>query len=542
MGIKVGVKISYSKKLYRISTFLIVILFLSSIIIFPQSQRLIKGTVTNGKSPIQGAVVKWQASSNKVVTDQNGKFELLVSEKSNSNLVTAWKEGYFNGGIEYKNDIQNLEIILNPLPEKDNAEYEFVDPVPNYNDDIKNCGDCHASIIYKQWDNNAHSKSATNPIFFDLYNGTDATGKKNIQPGFKLDYKYSNGNCGNCHAPIKAINNFNNVDMNSLKGVEKLGVSCDFCHKIKDIKLNPNSSAYTGVMQYEMLRPPDGHQTFFGPYTDVLEPDIFSEKISQSLFCAPCHQGGYWGVPIYDSYDQWLKSDYAKEGITCQDCHMKPDGKITNFAPGKGGVERDPNTIYSHKQFGSRDSSFLTSAVQMTVKSYIKKDKMLVDVEIENSGAGHHIPTDQPMRNMILVVRIFDSNGNELKYLGDNLIPFWGGRGNVEDGNYEGFPGKGFAKILFEDWTQYERIRVGAKSQQIFPAPQWRTVQIKYDTRIPALQKDKSSYEFQLNKSNGNYVVDCKLIYRRTFKSWAAMKKWNLKDIVIAENKLKIKY
>jgi hypothetical protein len=220
---------------------------------------------------------------------------------------------------------------------------------------------------------------------------------------------------------------------------------------------------------------------------------------------------------------------------------MSPDGVTTNFAPGKGGVERDPSTIFTHIQFGSKDSSFLASAVEMRVNTSITKNNLEVNIEIENVGAGHHVPTDQPMRNMILIVRVFDPDGYELKYVGENIIPFWGGRGDAAKGNYEGLPGKGFAKILFESWTHYERLKVGTRSQQIFPAPQWRTVQVKSDTRIPALKTDKSSYEFQLNNSKGAYIVDCLLIYRRTFKTWAKMKKFDLKDIILAEKKLEIK-
>ena len=74
------------------------------------------------------------------------------------------------------------------------------------------------------------------------------------------------------------------------------------------------------------------------------------------------------------------------------------------------------------------------------------------------------------MRNMILIVRAIDSKGRELTYSGENLIPIWGGRGKISEGNYEGLPGKGFAKILFEDWTPYVPLKVtgatviGAKS------------------------------------------------------------------------------
>jgi hypothetical protein len=519
---------------------LIFCLFFQSLLI-SQPGRLLTGTVTDGVNPVAGAIIRWQTSENFVLSDNEGRFEILIKNNQVSNLLTVWKEGFFNGGMEVKADTKSVEFVLSYLPEKDNPDYVWVDPVPNPNDDIKNCGDCHASIIYDQWSKNGHAGSANNKLFLSIYNGTDIEGKAVVQPGYKLDYPYSNGNCSNCHAPTAAVNNYFGVDMNNLDGVNKLGVSCDFCHKIKDIKLKENTSAVTGVMHMELLRPPEDHQIFFGPYTDVPDPDVYSAKISKSIFCAPCHLGGYWGVPIYESYTEWLASPYSELGIECQDCHMTPDGIITNFAPGKGGVERDPTTIYTHNQPGSRDSSFLASAVEMRVKTYVTGNNLNVNIEIENIGAGHHVPTDQPMRNMILIVRAFDDDGTELNYLGENVIPFWGGRGSVTTGNYEGLPGKGFAKILFESWTQYERLRVDTKSQQIYPAPQWRTVKIKSDTRIPALKTDKSKYEFQLNKSGGTYTVDCLLIYRRTFKTWAKMKKWELKDIVLSEKKLEIK-
>jgi hypothetical protein len=372
-------------------------------------------------------------------------------------------------------------------------------------------------------------------LFLSIYNGTDIHGNQGVMPGYKLDYPNSTGNCANCHAPASAVNNFIGVDINKLEGVEKLGVSCDFCHKIKGVDLKENSSAFTGVMQYELLRPPEGHQIFFGPYDDVPDPDAYSDNISKSIFCAPCHQGGYWGIPIYESYNEWLLSPYAEEGIECQDCHMPPDGVTTNFAPGKGGVERDPTTIPTHLQLGSRHKDFLASAVELRAAAVVKGNRIEVNVEIENVAAGHHVPTDSPMRNIILIVQAFDAIGNILTYSGENIIPMWGGRGKVSEGNYEGLPGKGFAKILFEDWIPFVPLKVNMRGEQVFPAPQWRTVKIKQDTRIPALAIDVSKYEFKMGEQKGPYTIECKLIYRRIFKNWADMKKWELDDIELAE-------
>jgi hypothetical protein len=478
-------------------------------------------------------------------TDANGEFTLANVGKPDTRLITAWKSGSYNGGVELEKGHANIEIVLAPLPERDNPDYQWVDPAPNpalkryalaLFDKVENCGDCHASIIYDQWRKNGHAQAATNPRFMDIYNGTDAEGNPGVQPGFRLDYPHSMGNCSNCHAPAAAVKNVIGVDMNKLEGVEKLGVSCDFCHKVKDVHLQDNTSVQTGVMHMELLRPPKGHQMFFGPYDDVPDPDAYSPVISESIFCAPCHQGGFWGVPIYESYSEWLASPYAEKGITCQNCHMPPDSVTTNFAPGRGGLERDPLTIPTHFQFGSRDSAFLASTVEMHTQAELLDDTLHVDVEIKNVGAGHHMPTDQPMRNLILLVRAINSNGDELKYVGNNRVPYWGGRGDPSEGNYEGLSGKGFAKILYESNPQYVSSPRAELQERISPAPQWRIVDIKEDNRIPAMATDSSSYEFQISGGEFPVTVTATLIYRRTFKNWAAMKNWTLKDVILARN------
>jgi hypothetical protein len=170
----------------------------------------------------------------------------------------------------------------------------------------------------------------------------------------------------------------------------------------------------------------------------------------------------------------------------------------------------------------------------MRMSTSVYGNNLNVKIEIENVGAGHHVPTDQPMRNMILVVNVIDANGKELNYTGDNFIPVWGGRGKVSEGNYEGLPGKGFAKILVENWTPYIPLYVSNRGQQLYPAPQWRTVKIKEDSRIAAFEIDVSNYEFDVAGYRGKVTVKCKLIYRRIFKNWADMKKWDVDDIILA--------
>src|SRR5207248_1591107 len=86
----------------------------------------------------------------------------------------------------------------------------------------------------------------------------------------------------------------------------------------------------------------EARQVFFGPLDDADRgDDAFSPLYKQSLYCASCHEGVVFGVPVYTTYSEWLASLAKKAGQQCQDCHMKPTGAMTNFAPepfaGKGG-------------------------------------------------------------------------------------------------------------------------------------------------------------------------------------------------------------
>lgn len=537
------IQIQLIKNSFEVKYFYFILIYGLIITWSCSSTIIFSGKVTDGKNSIQGAIVRLQATEIKDISDTNGVFTLRIEGNYNSKMITAWKGGYYNAGIEISKLDSFDEIILIPLPQYDNPDYQWIDPTPNGNDNDKNCGNCHFPIVYEQWLKDAHSQSATNPLFLNIYNGTDAEGNHDVHPGYRLDYPHTYGNCSNCHAPVAAINNFLGADMNELKGIEKLGSSCDFCHKIKDVNLKNNFSSFTGVMHIEFLRPPKDHQIFFGSYDDVPFPDVYSPIYSKSVYCAPCHQGSFWGVPIYESYSEWLASPYSKKGIECQNCHMPPDGTTTNFAPGKGGLERNPLTIPTHLHLGSRDSSFLASTVEMKTYGKLVEDTLRVKIDIKNVGAGHHVPTDQPMRNMILLVKVVDAAGNKLKYIGKSRVPYWGGRGSQSEGNYEGLPGKGFAKILFDSSPQYvEPSKIGAKWKHIFPAPQWRLVNIIEDNRIPALETDSSQFDFLITDFKMPISISSELIYRRTFKNWANMKKWDLRDILIAKNIISIEH
>ncbi len=159
--------------------------------------------------------------------------------------------------------------------------------------------------------------------------------------------------------------------MNTVRGSITATIHCDYCHKIGGVYLNPaTGSVYPnapGVRSQQILRPPPGDNIFFGPYDDIKDPDTRLPLISESAYCAPCHQFSLWGTPIYQSFDEWLNSPYAAAGITCQKCHMPPNGDTYFALPAVGGLEHPPERIPSHLDRGASDVDLLQNSVTLTV-------------------------------------------------------------------------------------------------------------------------------------------------------------------------------
>jgi hypothetical protein len=325
--------------------------------------------------------------------------------------------------------------------------------------------------------------------------------------------------------PSGAIDAPYQTNPNDAAGIDAQGAHCDFCHKVVDVVLDPRTGRpfenAPGVLSMRFARPAH-EQVFFGPYDDVdVGPDTFLPLIKESRFCAPCHDASFWGTPIYTSFPEWKASRYAEEGITCQDCHMKPDGVTTNFAPGRGGVERDPETIPTHFFPGAADTSFLRSAVDLVASARRENGRLTVDVRVTNDSTGHHIPTGSPLRQMLLIVRAADAGGDQLEQVEGPELPAWCGGGEPASGHVAGLPGKAFAKVLAETWT--------AKSPT---AAYWNPTRVVSDTRLAAHAVDSTSYTFAAGQED-EVTVSVRLLYRRAFIELMEKKKWNTPDIEI---------
>ena len=206
---------------------------------------------------------------------------------------------------------------------------------------------------------------------------------------------------------------------------------------------------------------------------------------------------------------------------------MPPLG-VTHFArPDQGGLARPAETIFSHRMPGASDPTLLQNAVNLTASASREGDRLHVDVEILNDQTGHDVPTDSPLRHMILLIDARDRLGNRLVQVDGPTVPAWGGVGDPDEGYYAGLPGQGYAKILTEIWTRTHAYRRLLESQLALPAT------IAY----AAFQSDKSSFVFALNEQGGpsEIEVHVRLIFRRAFKELMDQKAWQTPDIVMEE-------
>ena len=69
------------------------------------------------------------------------------------------------------------------------------------------------------------------------------------------------------------------------------------------------------------------------------------------------------------------------------------------------------------------DEAFLQNAVTMTATAYREKDTIVVNEKITNDNTGHHIPTDSPLRQLILLVQVVSEQEQPLPLLDGAILP-----------------------------------------------------------------------------------------------------------------------
>lgn len=229
-----------------------------------------------------------------------------------------------------------------------------------------NCANCHGNYDtavepWANWRGSMMSQAARDPLYYACVSVAEQ------------DAPSVGDLCIRCHSPRGWLDG-RSVDTSGglLTAEDRVGISCDFCHKLVDPQYVPGvSPAEDAAILAALDEVPaqSGNGAYVvapsaskrGPYDDALDtghPVMQSEFHRTSAICGTCHDvsspvfdnngGGdyvpnafdaphatnisYQMGPIERTYSEWLNSEFALTGVdlpqfggvvgSCQDCHM----------------------------------------------------------------------------------------------------------------------------------------------------------------------------------------------------------------------------
>lgn len=226
-------------------------------------------------------------------------------------------------------------------------------------DSSENCRACHEEI-YEEWASSYHAQAWVDPLFRELSN------------------EYKDQSCHSCHAP-RPIHETGFATAEARATDRQSGVNCLTCHKKGDRVAGPIPDP-----QGSPECPPD-----CGPLYDPAHASERSQKATLD-FCGVCHN-------LHGTNDEFLRSRYARENMTCLTCHM-PEVVRPIVKGGK------PRQSRRHTFPGAHSEEMLRTA--MGIEARLEGDRIVA--RAVNKGAGHKVPTDARHRGIHVRVAFFD--------------------------------------------------------------------------------------------------------------------------------------
>ncbi|HEY3568269.1 MAG TPA: multiheme c-type cytochrome [Thermoanaerobaculia bacterium] len=235
------------------------------------------------------------------------------------------------------------QTIPNPPPENNPHAKALADTLyPS----ARVCGECHPNQ-YKQWSLSSHAYANLSPMF-----------NKFEQKINDLSQGTINYFCVRCHASVgTALGERRDIPWWERSAAAKEGITCVSCHRLGE--------AYGKTNGARRISPGTIHDPVFGPfdtqgvikavddaaglkilvsqdeadkpgYLRIHQQAIQSDIITKSELCAACHQVAvHPGIKLETVWEEYRASPAAREGITCQQCHMSTyPGQNTGFSRG----------------------------------------------------------------------------------------------------------------------------------------------------------------------------------------------------------------
>ncbi len=357
--------------------------------------------------------------------------------------------------------------------------------------------------------------------------------------------------CITCHAPMGHFNGQHvNIDYQfwwlDIDPVAQDGVSCVICHQQSEKQLG---HLHSGNLNF------DTSKVAYGPYEDPLvspmftatgyEP-VFSEHISDAGICAGCHtlitetvdlEGNYTGGTFVEqaTYHEWLNSDYEKNNVTCQNCHMPALEKgLVTIVTGAKVEPRYP--FYLHEMVGGNVTMLkllqnnvaelcLTAAeeqfeevIQKTIDMLQNRsielevnvlnrtlDTAFFELTVENK-AGHKFPSGYPSRRAFIEFLVTNELGDTLFISGNRDVEFevFG-----QNSDYEPH----FDMINSEEQVQIYELVMGDVNGNVTTVLERADKPIK-DNRIPPKGFSSAHQVYDTTLIAGNALLDDNFNYQ----------------------------
>jgi hypothetical protein len=256
------------------------------------------------------------------------------------------------------------------------------------------CGACHQHI-YRAWsEQSIHAKAVTDPVFQAGYREAIRAYGENVRE-----------KCNVCHAPTTLITGDNALTTQ----LSQEGVTCDFCHSVKEVQLTPVAPSKSPfVLDVGLVKR--------GPFADAkprIHQSAYSKLHTDSLFCASCHEHtNDKGVQVLSTYSEWKESPYPNQRFVCQTCHMQVYFRDIVIDPVSQKLTH--KLINLHSVPGGHSVNQLQKALSVEITDIVRApDRMIVNIRVVNQGAGHAAPTGLSTKKMVLQVDVAPADGGQ---------------------------------------------------------------------------------------------------------------------------------
>lgn len=246
----------------------------------------------------------------------------------------------------------------------------------------RSCATCHPTQ-FEDWSRSLHSRAMGPGVMGQLMN-------------LPAQARSEHQDCLRCHAPLaeqadslvaalETPAGENRGRIGATTALHEQGLVCAGCH----------------VRKHQWFGPPrrDGSRPVGDGSTLPHRGWKASRAFESPQFCAACHQfndGDYAlnGKLLENTYREWQASRHAREGASCQSCHM----------PGR-----------RHLWRGIHDPEMVKQGVEIRADEVaVANGRVVARLSVANTGVGHYFPTYVTPRVVIIGFQL-DATGNRLK-------------------------------------------------------------------------------------------------------------------------------